>query len=62
MFLFCGHKDYKVLGWKYVNLRKPTEYIEARVQCQKCGKIVFKKIEGEKINAFVTIYEDKFGM
>ena len=59
---FCTHGKYDVISWKYVNLGKYNQYIEARVKCVDCGKIVTKKIEGDRCNAFATVYDDKFGL
>jgi lysyl-tRNA synthetase class I len=59
--LFCKHDNYEVITWKYVNIGKYDQYIEARVKCDNCGKIVTKKIEGERAAVFAVIYDDKFG-
>lgn len=58
---FCTHEKYEVLGWKYANLGKENQYIEARVKCDACGKIVTKKIDKAHCDLFATIYDDKFG-
>lgn len=58
---FCNHKKYEVIGWKYVNMGKYDQYIEAKVKCNTCGKIVIKKIEKEMCAAFATVYDDLFG-
>ena len=60
--LFCTHKKYDVLGWKYVNMGKYDQYIEAKTQCINCGKIIIRKIEGDRCAAFATIYDEKFGL
>lgn len=59
---FCGHNNYEVLGWKYVNMGKYNQYIEARVKCNDCGKTVIKKIDNDMCAAFATVYDEKFGM
>lgn len=59
---FCKHEKYEVLGWKYVNIGKYDQYIEARVKCNDCGKIVTKKIDSDTEAAFATVYDDKFGL
>lgn len=58
--LFCSHKKYEVLGWKYENIGKQNQRIIARVRCDNCGKIIEKIIDGDKMNAFATVYEEKF--
>jgi len=59
---FCKHDRYEVLGWKYVNLGRYDQYIEAKVRCSDCGKIVIKKIDHDRCAAFATIYDEKFGL
>jgi hypothetical protein len=58
---FCKHDRYEVISWKYVNLGKYDQYIEATVKCNDCGKIIKKNIEGDRCNAFAVVYDDKFG-
>lgn len=59
---FCKHNNYEVLGWKYVNIGKPDQHIEARVMCKDCGKVVIKEIDRDKEKAFAAVYDDKFGL
>ena len=61
MSLFCKHLSYEVLSWKWENLGKPNQRILAEVKCKKCGKIFTETIQGDKITAFLMVYEDKFG-
>ena len=57
---FCNHEKYDVITWKYVNLGKYDQHIEATVVCKNCGKTVKKIIEGDRCNVFAVVYDDKF--
>ena len=59
--LFCNHERYEVIGWKYINIGKYDQKIEASIICSDCGKKIKKIIQGDKIEAFALVYEDKFG-
>lgn len=57
---FCTHEKYDVLSWKYINIGKPDQKIEATIRCKNCEKIVKKIIDGDRINAFAVVYDDKY--
>ena len=59
--LFCKHDRYDVISWKYCNVRKYNQYIEANIICKHCGKHLTKEIKGDLCKAFETAYEDKYG-
>lgn len=61
--LFCTHKNYDVLTWRYVNLNKPDQKIVARIKCIDCGKI-FERIITERstMETFAIVYDDKFAL
>lgn len=61
MGLFCKHLSYEVISWKWENLGKPNQRIRAEMKCRKCGKGFSETIEGDKVEAFAMVYEEKFG-
>ena len=60
--LFCKHKKYEVITWRYQNLNKPNQNILAKVQCTKCNKVFDKVIEGDAMDIFAYVYEDKYAL
>lgn len=58
---FCNHEKYEVLSWKYINLGRYDQSIEAKVKCKNCNKVVIKKIEGDRCAAFAIAYEEFYG-
>ena len=59
--LFCKHERYDVISWRYCNIGKYNQYIEASIICKQCGKQVTKEIKGDKCKAFETAYEEQYG-
>lgn len=60
--IFCKHKNYEVITWRYQNLNKPDQKILAKIRCQDCGKVVDRIIEGDTMDTFAFVYEDKFAL
>lgn len=60
--LGCKHKNYEVITWRYKNFNRPDQKILAKIRCQDCGKIIDRAIEGDMVNTFAFVYEDKYAL